>query len=96
MREILFKAKRTSNARWIGGYFFKDGEKNCYIQQGDTALYYLVHPVTVCEFTGFYDTSVRRIFESDILRVWHSESQKISPTSLCISVSLLEVGLLSA
>ena len=73
MREILFKAKQTNNAQWVEGYFFKDGEKNCYIQQGDTGLYYLVNPVTVCEFTGFYDTSVRRIFESDILRVWHSE-----------------------
>lgn len=65
MREILFKAKQTNNAQWVEGYFFKDGEKNCYIQQGDTGLYYLVNPVTVCEFTGFYDTSVRRIFESD-------------------------------
>ena len=73
MREILFKAKQTNNAQWIEGYFFKDGERNCYIQQGDTGLYYLVEPVTVCEFTGFYDTSVRKIFESDILRVWHSE-----------------------
>lgn len=69
MREILFKAKQTNNAQWVEGYFFKDGEKNCYIQQGDTGLYYLVNPVTVCEFTGFYDTSVRRIFENDILSV---------------------------
>lgn len=27
MREILFRAKRTSNARWVEGYFFKDDEK---------------------------------------------------------------------
>ena len=52
MREILFKAKQTNNAQWVEGYFFKDGERNCYIQQGDTGLYYLVEPVTVCEFTG--------------------------------------------
>lgn len=58
MREILFKAKQTNNAQWVEGYFFKDGEKNCYIQQGDTGLYYLVNPVTVCEFTGFYDTTI--------------------------------------
>ena len=46
MREILFKAKQTNNAQWVEGYFFKDGEKNCYIQQGDTGLYYLVNPET--------------------------------------------------
>ena len=97
MREILFKAKQTNNARWVEGYFFKDGEKNCYIQQGDTGLYYLVNPVTVCEFTGFYDTSVRRIFESDILRVWHSEKPEnftdflvylCEPTGNWVAVSL--------
>lgn len=71
MREILFRAKRTSNARWVEGYFFKDDEKNYYIRQGDTD--YHVYPETLCEFTGFYDANVRRIFESDILRVWHSE-----------------------
>ncbi len=71
MREILFKAKQTNNAQWVEGYFFKDDEKNYYIRQGDTD--YHVYPETLCEFTGFYDANVRRIFESDILRVWHSE-----------------------
>lgn len=71
MREILFRAKRTSNARWVEGYFFKDDEKSCYIRYSDTD--YHVYPETLCEFTGFYDANVRRIFESDILRVWHSE-----------------------
>lgn len=97
MREILFKAKRISNDEWIEGYFFKDDDKNCYIQQSDTALYYLVHPVTICEFTGFYDTSVRRIFESDILRVWHSEKPEdftdflvyfCEPTGSLVAVSM--------
>lgn len=94
MREILFRAKRTSNARWVEGYFFKDDEKNYYIRQGDTD--YHVYPETLCEFTGFYDANVRRIFESDILVCGTRKSQKISPTFLCISASLLETGLLSA
>lgn len=60
-------------------------------------MYYLVNPVTVCEFTGFYDTSVRRIFESDILRVWHSEKPEdftdflvyfCEPTGSRVAVSL--------
>lgn len=85
------------NSQFITRKRSQDGEKNCYIQQGDTGLYYLVNPVTVCEFTGFYDTSVRRIFESDILRVWHSEKPEdftdflvyfCEPTGSRVAVSL--------
>lgn len=95
MREILFRAKRTSNARWVEGYFFKDGEKSCYIRYGDTD--YHIYPETLCEFTGFYDTSGKRIFESDILRVWHSEKPEnftdflvyfCEPTGNWVAVSL--------
>lgn len=94
MREILFRAKRTSNARWVEGCFFKDDEKNYYIRQGDTD--YHVYPETLCEFTGFYDATSGESLKAIFSVCGTRKSQKISPTFLCISASLLETGLLSA
>lgn len=68
MREILFRAKRKSNGKWIEGYIYKqivNLNDEYYIRRGDTD--YLVVPETVGQFTGLTDKKGKKIFEGDIV-----------------------------
>jgi len=74
MREILFKAKRKDNGKWIEGYYQKRydllGNEEHLIFHADSYKvweYAEVDPETLCQFTGLTDKSNKRIWENDIV-----------------------------
>lgn len=74
MREILFKAKRKDNGKWIEGYYQKIydllGNEEHLIFHADSYKvweYAEVDPETLCQFTGLTDKSNKRIWENDIV-----------------------------
>ena len=78
MREILFKAKRIDNGKWIEGYVVKRyGEWFLYnIKNADTCgqSNYAVDSRTICQFTGLTDKNSKKIWENDILMAHLDES----------------------
>lgn len=74
MREILFKAKRKDNGKWVEGYYQKRydllGNEEHLIFHADSYTvweYAEIDPETLCEFTGRCDKSGNKIWENDIL-----------------------------
>ena len=75
MREILFKAKRTDNGKWIEGCYIKRydllGNEEHLIFHADSYTvweYAEIDPETLCEFTGGCDKNGKRIWENNV--VW--------------------------
>lgn len=70
MREILFKAKRWSDGKWVYGdlnhlqdsviiHWYNNG---CRVADE-------VDPSTVCQYTGLTDKNGKKIFEGDVLKI---------------------------
>ena len=75
MREILFKAKRKDNGKWIEGHYQKRydllGNEEHLIFYADSYTvweYAEIDPETLCEFTGRCDKNGKRIWENNV--VW--------------------------
>lgn len=68
MREILFKAKRWSDGKWIVGDLlqFQDNTVIHWYSEG-CRVSDDVDPSTVCQYTGLTDKNGRKIFEGDIV-----------------------------
>ena len=84
MREILFKAKRISDGKWIEGSLivYSDQTTGIVYDIGDIEgmRKEVVRPETVCQYTGLTDKNGKKIFEGDIIHWtnWNGE-QKEAP-----------------
>lgn len=92
MREILFKAKRIDNGKWIEGSLIDlDIDSGyCYIvppyKQASTLPIgflitdgmKLVIPETLCQFTGLCDRYGNKIWENDILHLDKSYPEDVT------------------
>ena len=74
MREILFKAKRIDDGKWVEGYYQKRygllGNEEHLIFHADSHTvweYSKIAPKTLCQFTGLCDRYGNKIWENDIL-----------------------------
>lgn len=81
MREILFKAKRVDNGKWVEGCYQKRydllGNEEHLIFHADSYNvweYAEIDPETLCQFTGLCDSYGNKIWENDILMVHLDES----------------------
>lgn len=75
MREILFKAKRICDGKWVEGYYLRDQ----YHRSGKDIIFYrkdsdrftvytdIIDIETLCQFTGICDKNGNKIWENDIV-----------------------------
>lgn len=65
MREILFKAKRIDNGKWVYGYYMD--RHGCEIIEKGTWHIFDVDENTICQYTGLTDKNGNKIWENDVV-----------------------------
>ena len=80
MREILFKAKRIDNCKWVEGHYQKRydllGNEEHLIFHADSHTvweYSEIDSKTLCQFTGLCNKNGKKIWENDIIKYHFGE-----------------------
>ena len=78
MRTILFRGKGYGN-KWYYGNLQVDAIGDTWICKldgcGEDGFFKTVDPTTVGQFTGFYDSKKKQIFEGDIVQNYYSKER---------------------
>ena len=80
MREILFKAKRVDDCKWVQGQYVNYWHPNIRNATGHFIVEYpgTLHEIytnTLCQYTGLTDKNGVKIFESDLMRFDNGEEE---------------------
>lgn len=68
MREILFRGKTISDAKWCYGYYIRR-EDHHYIYPVESGFSMEIYPDTLGQFTGMLDAVGNKIFEGDYIEL---------------------------
>ena len=69
-REILFKAKRKDNGKWVEGDAIHEPiGMSIRHEKNGMSVRVPVDPDTICQFTGLTDKNGKRIWENDIVTI---------------------------
>ena len=84
MRDILFKAKRKDNGKWVEGFLFQclnNGIEWCIGKEplsandyseivGEYIDWFTIDENTICQYTGLTDKNGRKIWENDVVKCY--------------------------
>ncbi len=78
MREILFKAKRKDNGKWVEGDAIHEPiGMSIRHEKNGMSVRVPVDPDTICQFTGLTDKNGKRIWENDICDTFENDSKEM-------------------